>query len=131
VRTLRDFNNYGVKRPFRHTHCRPCPQKTACPYYSMDITKQPDLVALYVKTEAADGYLRDGCVFREDINIHDTRNAVVKYSNGINMSDSPNSFMPIEGYRQARQDRGPGNTLVSGVAGGDRQCIRRPLRPAP
>jgi predicted dehydrogenase len=100
VRAFGDLNNYGVKGPFRHTHCRPCPHKAVCPYY-MDITKQPELVELYVKTEAADGYLRDGCVFREDVNIPDTMNAVVKYSNGVNMSYSLNAFMPIEGYRLA------------------------------
>jgi hypothetical protein len=32
---------------------------------------------------------------------------------------------------QARQDRGPGHALVSGVPGGERECIRRPPRPAP
>jgi predicted dehydrogenase len=100
VRAFGDLNNYGVKGPYRHTHCRPCPHKAVCPYY-MDITKKPDLVELYVKTESADGYLRDGCVFKEDINIADTMNAVVKYSNGVNMSYSLNSFMPMEGYHLA------------------------------
>jgi predicted dehydrogenase len=58
-------------------------------------------VALYVEAEKADGYLRDGCVFREDVNIPDTMNAVVKYSTGVTMSYSLNTFMPIEGYRLA------------------------------
>jgi hypothetical protein len=40
-------------------------------------------------------------VFKEDINIADTMNAVVKYSNGVNMSYSLNAFMPIEGYHLA------------------------------
>ena len=44
---------------------------------------------------------RDGCVFKEDIDIFDTMNAVVRYSNGVNMSYSVNAFMPIEGYRLA------------------------------
>ena len=33
-----------------------------------------------MKAETADGYLRDGCVFKEDVNIPDTMNAIVKYS---------------------------------------------------
>ena len=41
---------------------------------------------------------RDGCVFKEDIDIFDTMNAIVRYSNGVNMSYSVNTFMPIEGY---------------------------------
>jgi predicted dehydrogenase len=55
-------------------------------------------VALYNDCESADGYQRDGCVFKEDIDIFDTMNAVVKYSNGVNMSYSVNTFMPVEGY---------------------------------
>jgi predicted dehydrogenase len=92
--------NYGKSGPFRHTHCRPCPHKAKCPYH-WDITTNENLVNLYVKCESADGYHRDGCVFKEDIDIFDTMNAVVKYSNGVNMSYSVNTFMPIEGYRVA------------------------------
>src|SRR6185436_9952460 len=69
--------------------------------YYFDIAKQPQLVDLYANCESADGYLRDGCVFREDIDIFDTMNAVVRYSNGVTMSYSVNAFMPIEGYRVA------------------------------
>jgi predicted dehydrogenase len=100
VSAFGSLNNYGKKGPFRHSHCRPCPHKTDCSFY-WDITKDPRLVALYVEAEKADGYLRDGCVFREDVNIPDTMNAVVKYSTGVTMSYSLNTFMPIEGYRLA------------------------------
>jgi predicted dehydrogenase len=92
--------NYGKAGPFRHTNCRPCPHKSKCNYY-WDITKRPSDVDLYVKAESADGYLRDACVFREETDIFDTMNAVVKYSTGVSMSYSVNTFMPIEGYRVA------------------------------
>ncbi len=39
-------------------------------------------MALYADCEDVDGYHRDGCVFKEDIDIYDTMSAVVKYSNG-------------------------------------------------
>ncbi len=94
------LSNYGKAGPFRHTHCRPCPHQSKCDYY-WDITRRPSDVELYVKAEGADGYLRDGCVFRSDIDIFDTMNAVVKYSTGANMSYSVSTFMPIEGYRVA------------------------------
>jgi predicted dehydrogenase len=100
VSAVQSLNNYGKKGPFRSTNCRPCPHKTQCPYY-WDITKSQRLVDLYVGPEKADGYLRDGCVFKEDVNIPDTMNAVVHYSNGANMSYSLNTFMPVEGYRLA------------------------------
>ena len=100
VDALGSLANYGKSGPFRHTHCRPCPHKTKCEYY-WDITRQPRLMNLYVAAEQADGYLRDACVYRPDIDIFDTMNAVVRYANGVNMSYSVNTFMPIEGYRIA------------------------------
>ena len=100
VQAFGSLSHYGKAGPFRHTNCRPCPHKANCPFY-WDITKQPNLVDLYVKAEAADGYLRDGCVFKEDVNIPDTMNAIVKYSSGVTMSYSLNACMPIEGYRLA------------------------------
>jgi predicted dehydrogenase len=92
--------NYGQAGRFRHTHCRPCPHTSKCAYY-WDITRSPSLVDLYVNCESADGYLRDGCVFREDVDVADTMNAIVKYSNGVTMSYSVNAFMPVEGYALA------------------------------
>jgi predicted dehydrogenase len=94
------LSNYGKSGPFRHTNCRTCPHKSNCSYY-WDITRQKNLVALYVNCESADGYQRDGCVFKSDVDIFDTMNAVVKYSSGVNMSYSVNTFMPIEGYHLA------------------------------
>jgi predicted dehydrogenase len=100
VSATQSLRNYGKAGPFRSTNCRPCAHKAECPYY-WDIGKSPYLVDLYVGPEKADGYLRDGCVFREDVNIPDTMNAIVRYSNGVNMSYSLNTFMPVEGYRLA------------------------------
>jgi predicted dehydrogenase len=100
VSALGALNHYGSKGPFRHTNCRSCPHKSTCAFH-WDITRDARLVALYVDCEKADGYLRDGCVFREDVNVADTMNAVVRYSNGVNMSYSLNTFMPFEGYRLA------------------------------
>jgi predicted dehydrogenase len=94
------LRNYGRMGRFRAANCRTCPHKTECPFH-WDITKQPNLVELYADCEKADGYLRDGCVFKEDVDIPDTMNAVVKYSNDVAMSYSLNTFMPIEGYRVA------------------------------
>ena len=100
VSAFGSLQNYGKSGPFRHTTCRGCPHQAKCPYY-WDITKDQNLTDLYVKCESADGYTRDGCVFKEDIDIFDTMNAIVRYSNGVTMSYSVNAFMPIEGYRVA------------------------------
>jgi len=100
VSAFGELNVYGKAGPFRHTHCRPCPHKAKCPFY-FDLTKDARLMKLYASAEDVDGYHRDGCVFREDVDIYDTMNAVVKYSNGVQMSYSLNASMPIEGYRLA------------------------------
>jgi predicted dehydrogenase len=88
---------YGKSGPFRHTHCRTCPHSAKCDFH-FDITKNPRLVQLYVGPESVDGYHRDGCVFRNDVNIYDTMTAIVGYSNGVVMNYSLNAFMPYEGY---------------------------------
>ena len=95
-----DLNVYGKNNPFRYTNCRPCPHKAKCPFY-WDMTKNERLMKLYAECEMEDGYLRDACVFRENIDIYDTMSAIVRYSNGVNMNYSLNAHEPIEGYRLA------------------------------
>ena len=56
---------------------------------------------LYAGAEDADGYYRDGCVYRNDIDIYDSMQAIVKYSNGATMAYSLDAHMPFEGYRVA------------------------------
>jgi predicted dehydrogenase len=94
------LNVYGKNGPFRFTHCRPCPHKSKCQFY-YDITKSERRMKIYVDPEHVDGYHRDGCVFREDIDIYDSMSALVKYSNDTTMTYSLNAFMPFEGYRLA------------------------------
>lgn len=91
---------YGKNNSFRHTHCRPCPHKNQCKFY-FDITRHPKMVELYVDHEKHDGYLRDGCVWKEDINIYDKMAATIKYQNGVHVSYSLTTYSPYEGYRIA------------------------------
>ncbi|GAB2629998.1 Gfo/Idh/MocA family protein [Belliella aquatica] len=91
---------YGKNGPFRHTNCRPCPHKSKCDFY-WDITKDQHMVDLYVKNEKHDGYLRDGCVFREELDIYDKMAVQIRYMNGVQVSYSLTSYSPYEGYRIA------------------------------
>jgi len=95
-----DLNIYGKNGEFRHTNCRSCPHKAKCPFY-WDVTKDARLTKLYSECEDVDGYMRDGRVFKEDIDIYHPISAAIKYPNGVNMSHSLNASMPIEGYRVA------------------------------
>lgn len=92
---------YGQKNsPFSHTHCRPCPHKKDCRFY-WDITQDKGSMDLYVNNEKHDGYLRDGCVFRKEIDIYDTMAVQYKYANGVPVNYSLTAFSPYEGYRVA------------------------------
>jgi predicted dehydrogenase len=91
---------YGKNNSFRHTHCRPCPHKNSCAFH-FDITKDKRLMDLYVAHEKHDGYLRDGCVWKEDIDIYDKMAATIKYANGVQVSYSLTTYSPYEGYRVA------------------------------
>ncbi len=94
------LNVYGKNGAFRHTNCRSCPHKTKCPFY-WDVTKDARLTKLYSECESFDGYNRDGCVYKDDVDIYDTMSAIVRYSNGSSLAYSLNAAMPIEGYRLA------------------------------
>jgi predicted dehydrogenase len=98
VSAFGDLNVYGKANDYRHTHCRGCPHRQKCPFF-FDITKSPSMMKLYVECEDVDNYHRDGCVFREDVDIYDTMSAVVRYSNNVQMNYSLNAYLPIEGYR--------------------------------
>jgi predicted dehydrogenase len=87
---------YGRNNPFRSTHCRACPHKGECKFY-WDVTKNQRYVKLYVECESEDGYLRDGCVWRDDINIYDTMSVMVRYENGVQLNYIANAYLPYEG----------------------------------
>jgi predicted dehydrogenase len=91
---------YGKNNSFRHSHCRPCPHKSKCQFY-WDINKDEELTKLYAENEGYDSYLRDGCVWREDINIFDKMAVQIKYKNQVQVSYSLTAYSPYEGYRIA------------------------------
>ena len=91
---------YGRNGKFRGANCRTCAHKSDCRFY-YDMTKDQRRMTMYAGCEDVDGYYRDGCVFREDCDIFDNMQALVKYSNGATMSYALNAYMPYEGYRVA------------------------------
>ena len=95
-----DLEYYGHNNDFRHTNCRGCPFKDQCKHY-WDITTNEMLMNLYVANEHHDGYLRDGCVWSEEIDIYDKMAAQIRYANGVRVSYSCTTYSPYEGYRIA------------------------------
>ena len=80
-----------------HERCFTCPEKAKCAFL-LDLTKEARLKRLYLDQEKHDGYCRDRCVFRPDIDIEDTMNVMVKYDTGTTLSYSLNAFNAWEGY---------------------------------
>ncbi len=80
-----------------HERCRTCPEKAKCAFY-LDLAAKQELKELYLDNEQYDGYFRDRCVFRPDIDIEDTMNVQVRYNNGVTLAYSLNAFNAWEGY---------------------------------
>ena len=91
---------YGQNNPFRHTRCRECPHQDRCDFY-FDITKDERLMKLYVENEKYDGYERDDCLWRHEIDIYDKMGVQARYANGVQLSYSLTTYSPYEGYRIA------------------------------
>jgi predicted dehydrogenase len=100
VSALGSLRNYGKNGTFRGERCRTCRHAGVCPYY-FDIRKDPLLEMLYEDPSREDGYVRDACVFRQDIDIYDTMSAAIRYESGVQVAYSVNCYMPIEGYHLA------------------------------
>jgi predicted dehydrogenase len=94
------LRKYGRNGPFRGERCGVCPHARECNFF-FDAAADPWLNALYIGPSEEDGYHRDACVFREDIDIPDTMAATILFQNGVQASYSLNAFMPIEGHHIA------------------------------
>ncbi len=94
------LEHYGRNNAFRGTKCRGCEYKDKCKFY-LDITQNEWLNNLYVRNEQHDGYIRDGCVWRNEIDIYDKMSAQIKYANGVVVNYSLTTYSPYEGWRIA------------------------------
>lgn len=83
-----------------HERCLTCPEKNECSF-RLDITADAGLKALYLDNEKYDGYYRDRCVWRPEIDIEDTMNVAVQYDTGATLSYSLNACNAWEGYHIA------------------------------
>jgi predicted dehydrogenase len=94
------LDHYGKNNAFRGPKCRDCTYKDRCKFY-WDITKDQNLVNLYVQNEKYDGYIRDGCVWSNEIDIYDKMSAQIIYANGVTANYSLTTYSPYEGWKIA------------------------------
>ncbi|MEJ2003170.1 MAG: Gfo/Idh/MocA family oxidoreductase [Maritimibacter sp.] len=103
--------------------CHGCPVAERCGY-RLDLENDPDLKALFLDTEDSDGYLRDRCLFDDDITIEDSMQVQVGYENGASMSYSLNAYSPWEGleisFTGTKGELRHRHVEVHGVFGGKR-----------
>jgi predicted dehydrogenase len=100
VSAFGDVSFYGKNNAFRGKNCRNCSFTDKCDFY-WDISGDQWLTDMYVACENEDGYLRDGCVWDNEIDTFDTMTVEVKYNTGTILNYSLNAFLPYEGQRIA------------------------------
>lgn len=95
-----DLEHYGINNSFRGNKCRTCPHTDKCEFY-WDITRNDTYMKLYVENEQHDGYIRDNCLWRHEIDIYDKMAVQIKYANNVQVSYSLTTYSPYEGWRIA------------------------------
>jgi predicted dehydrogenase len=88
----------GLQGP--HERCHTCPEQDKCGFF-FSLERDPQLKAMYLDQEKHDGYFRDRCVFRPEIDIEDTMNVLVRYDTQATLCYSLNAFNAWEGYHIA------------------------------
>ena len=94
------LEHYGINGPFRGKNCRTCPHTKDCKFY-WDITQSEHMMRLYVDHEKHDGYIRDSCLFRPEVDIYDKMSAQIKYANDVVVNYSLTTYSPYEGWKIA------------------------------
>lgn len=100
VHAYGDLEHYGSNNRFRGANCRNCAYTDQCKFY-WNIMKDKSLVDIYVSNESYDGYIRDNCVWRHEINIYDKMSVQIRYANNVIVNYSLTTYSPYEGWRIA------------------------------
>jgi predicted dehydrogenase len=103
--------------------CHGCPVFDKCEY-RLDLENDVLLRELYLEAEDADGYLRDKCVFADDITIEDTMQVEVQYANDVQLNYTLCAYSPWEGleitFHGTKGELRHKHIEVHGVFGGER-----------
>ncbi|MBR2344327.1 MAG: Gfo/Idh/MocA family oxidoreductase [Lentisphaeria bacterium] len=98
---------FGDANDFRGERCSICPHRNSCWAVMRSRLDDADLNPgsdgeifdqLFFKAEHEDGYIRDNCCFRKDIDIYDTMSVIINYKKGTVVNYSENAYSPWQGY---------------------------------
>ena len=87
---------YGTNQKSGGINCRSCSKASNCNFF-WDITRDKTHTEMYVNCEDEDGYLRDKCVFSDEIDIEDTLSLNIRYKSGVSAAYSLTAHSPYEG----------------------------------
>jgi len=94
------LEHYGTNNKFRGSNCRNCGHTDKCKFF-WDITKDKKMMDFYVANEKYDGYIRDNCLWRDEVDIYDKMSVQIKYANNVVVTYSLTTYSPFEGWRIA------------------------------
>lgn len=105
------------------SRCATCGIASACDFH-LDMENDDKLGPLYKEAEDEDGYLRDLCVFDDDIDIEDTLQAQISYGSGATANYTLTAYSPWEGlgirFQGTKGELIHKHIEVHGVFGGER-----------
>ena len=108
--------------------CHTCEIAHKCDF-ELNLQNDPLLRELYLDAEAADGYLRDRCVWDDDITIEDTMQVQVSYQNDVSLNYTLCAYSPWEGlelkFHGTKGELTHRHVEVHGVFGGERDLTNR------
>lgn len=90
------LEHYGKNNSFRGANCRMCAYTDKCKFF-FDITKNKEMMDMYVANEKFDGYIRDNCLWRDTIDIFDKMAVQIRYANNVQVCYSLTTYSPFEG----------------------------------
>lgn len=123
---------YGTNQPSGGINCRNCSRSSKCNFY-WDINANNYYKKIYTDCESADGYLRDKCVFSDEIDIEDTLSLNIRYRNGVSAAYSLTAHSPYEGLNLILNGSGgrlelkclSGSGFYAGLAGSSIKVYNR------
>jgi len=91
---------YGAENgESKGTHCHLCPDAVNCKYYSDEITGKIYNPKMFYECSDVDGYMPDLCVYRKEIDIHDSVTMNIEYKNGPIATYCLTAHSPFEGAK--------------------------------
>lgn len=89
---------YGPVREKKGIRCSTCSFSKSCEF-AVKYNEDKFMNDFYFKAEKEDGYIRDACLFSEEIDIEDSMSVMVKYSKGTILTYSLIAYSPYEGWK--------------------------------